>query len=159
MTHPTTIILDAAPLGLILHRRQHPSVRRCRQWLTGHLAAGVRIVVAEVIDYEVRRELLRLSSTRSLEELDRFNAAEPDRYLSLSTEAMRLAARLWAEARRDGRPTADPHALDADVILAAQTLVQDYPPDSFVVATSNVGHLSRFVPTDHWENIQPLPSG
>ena len=61
---------------------------------------------------------------------------------------MTKAAELWAESRRLGRPTADPKELDGDVILAAQALAADA-----VVATENVGHLSRFVLAKHWTAI------
>ncbi len=53
---------------------------------------------------------------------------------------MLKAAELWALARNRGTPTADPKALDADVILAAQTLQINGS-----VATENVEHLSLFV--------------
>ena len=66
---------------------------------------------------------------------------------------MRLAAELWARARKRGRPTADVSALDVDVILAAQVLSAGYSPSEFVVATTNVSHISQFVPADNWQNI------
>jgi hypothetical protein len=58
---------------------------------------------------------------------------------------MRLAAQIWAEARQRGLPTADDKALDADVILAAQANLAASDGQSVVVATTNPGHLSRFV--------------
>lgn len=61
---------------------------------------------------------------------------------------MLRAADLWAQARRNGLPTADPKALDCDVILAAQALAVNG-----MVATENVGHLSRFVNAKSWREI------
>jgi hypothetical protein len=55
--------------------------------------------------------------------------------------------------RRQGQPTADPHALDADVILAAQAQLTAAPDDTIVVATTNVGHLERLVPAQRWDEI------
>jgi hypothetical protein len=54
-----------------------------------------------------------------------------------------------------GRATADPKALDGDVILAAQALLSGIAPADFVVATSNVAHLSRYVPAELWNAITP----
>lgn len=68
---------------------------------------------------------------------------------------MRDAARLWAQARNDGTPTASPDALDGDVILAAQCQNLRLPGEEYVVATTNVGHLTLFVPADLWTNITP----
>ena len=61
---------------------------------------------------------------------------------------MLKAAELWAEARKRGKPTADVHALDGDVILAAQAL-----QIQAVVATENIGHLSFFVDAQYWKEI------
>ena len=66
---------------------------------------------------------------------------------------MRLAAELWAAVRRQGKPTADHHALDVDVILAAQVLTGGFADGTFIVATANVEHLSRFVPAEEWSKI------
>ena len=68
--------------------------------------------------------------------------------MPLTTETMLKAAELWADARRRGVPTADPKELDGDAILAAQAIQV-----GAVVATDNVGHLSRFVDARNWMEI------
>ena len=74
-------------------------------------------------------------------------------YLPLTTEVMRQAAVFWAEARHQGRPTADDKTLDGDVILAAQAAAAKTEDDEAIVATGNVGHLSRFVLAYPWWEI------
>lgn len=153
MAAPKLIVLDSTPLALIVHRRGLAVANECRRWVTAHLAAGVRVVVPEIIDYEVRRELLRLGLQGSLTTLEAFESARPDRVIPLTSPDLRLAADLWAQARRRGMPTADAHALDVDVILAAQALSLGYDPIDFVIATSNIGHLAQFVPAALWSSI------
>jgi len=68
---------------------------------------------------------------------------------------MLRAAELWAAARRAGRPTAPPEALDGDCLLAAQALLAAGSGDVVTVATDNVGHLARFVDARLWETIVP----
>jgi predicted nucleic acid-binding protein len=119
------------------------------------LAAGHRLVVPAIAYFEVRRELERAGMTRSIAQLDAFNAARPDRFLSVTDSALRLAAKLWAQARNAGTPTADPKELDADVVIAAQALDMGVPAADLIVATINVGHLSLFVAADLWSNITP----
>jgi hypothetical protein len=97
----------------------------------------------------VRRELLRANKLLGIAVLD--GLAQQLEYLRLSTDAMRKAAELWSSARQQGQPTAAHHELDIDVILAAQALTLGVP--NVIVATTNVGHLSRFVPADLWQNI------
>ena len=92
---------------------------------------------------ELRRELLRAEKVAGLRRLDAL--VEALDYLPITTAAMRQAAVFWAEARRQGRPTADDKALDGDVILAAQAVLAKTEDGVAIVATENVGHLSRFV--------------
>lgn len=73
----------------------------------------------------------------------------------ITTGHLEVAARLWGEARRAGTPTASVQALDGDVILAAQALSFGLSTTEYIVATSNIGHLSRFLPCDLWTNIAP----
>jgi predicted nucleic acid-binding protein len=109
------------------------------------------VITPEITDYEVRRELLRIRSARGMASLDWLGRRLE--YLPLTTAAVRQAAQLWADARQQGRPTAADSDLDIDVILAAQALTLGVA--NLVVATTNVAHLSRFVPAELWQNIAP----
>lgn len=146
----TYVLLDAGPLGLASNPRGTPEALRCNQWLRNMLANGVRVVVPEISDYEVRRELIRRDAQNALKRLDGLKGMG---YQPITTESMLLAARLWAECRNAGMPTADDSSLDADVILAAQAKVIENQGNEAVVATTNVGHLSRFISAKNWQDI------
>lgn len=64
---------------------------------------------------------------------------------------MRQAALFWSQARQQGQPTAGDKTIDADIILVAQAVTLGIP--NVVIATTNVGHLSRFISADLWHNI------
>lgn len=146
------VLLDAGPLGLVTNPKLSPQGFACAQWLRDLVASGVRVILPEISDYEVRRELLRADKRRGLERLDAL--ANRLEYLPLSTTAMHQAAVLWAKARQQGQPTAGDKALDGDVILAAQALTLEVR--EVVIATTNVGHLSRLAPAGVWQGIHPL---
>ena len=118
-------------------------------------AAGHRFVVPAIADYEVRRELVRAGRTTGIARLNQFIAAEEGRLLSVTDSALQLGAEIWARVRNSGLPTADPKELDGDVLIAAQVLDVGLAPGSFVIATTNVSHLSRFVPAELWSSIRP----
>ncbi len=147
------VVLDSGPLGLLSIPPDDWEALLCERWLRGLTAASVDVAVPEIVDYELRRELIRLGRTRSLRRLDALLSHPSTLYVPISTAAMRLAAYLWAETRRAGRPTADRHALDADVILAAQTRLLADDGHDVIVATTNVRHLTRFVPAAEWAAI------
>lgn len=71
----------------------------------------------------------------------------------LPTAAMRQAAQLWAQARQQGQPTAGDKTIDGDTILVAQAMTVGVP--DILIATTNVGHLSRFTTAELWQNIAP----
>jgi hypothetical protein len=147
------LVLDSGPLGLLFQKPGIKIADQCREWLRRHVLAGTRVLVPGIVDYELRRELLRMGQTAAVAALDAFNDVPSDRFLSLTPSALRLSAELWARIRQQGMPTAHPHALDVDVILAAQILDTGLPTADFVVATTNVTHLSRIVPAEFWSGV------
>jgi predicted nucleic acid-binding protein len=150
---PQIIVLDSSPLGMVTNpRAKSADCQACKEWLRSMLAQGIVVVVPEIIDYEVRRELIRANRLASIRQLDQL--LDLALYLPITTEAMRRAARLWAVVRQTGQPTAHPQALDGDVILAAQTIEAFGDDPGVIVATSNVSHLSRFVVSAHWRDIR-----
>lgn len=112
------VVLDAGPTGDAARAPGNPSGVRCRRWISALDAAGAVIIVPAIADYEVRRELIRAGITDGVTRLDALRASMT--FLPLSDAAFRLAAEFWAIVRNLGRPTAHPHALDGDAILAAQ---------------------------------------
>jgi hypothetical protein len=145
-------VLDSGPLGLATNPKESTDSLECTLWLQGLSDAGVDILVPEIVDFEVRRELMRAGKVAGIARLDHFLADVEGRYLAINTDAMRLAARFWADARNAGLPTAPDLALDADVILAGQAAALNN--SDVTIATTNVAHLARFVSADHWRNIQ-----
>ena len=145
------ILLDSTPLGLVSNPRGGGDNDACSAWMRGQLANGVPIAIPEIADYEVRRELLRAGKTRGIAKLDALKTILD--YLPLTTSTMLRAAEFWAQARRQGRPTANNLKLDADVILAAQASLLLEEGYEAIVATENVSHLSLFVAADRWQNI------
>lgn len=147
------IVLDTGPVGLLVRSRQVPIANQCARWLRELLDHGERVVLPAIAEYEVRRELVRLNAHGALRRLD--GLALSMEYLDLTAVMLRRAAQLWGDLRQEGRPTADPHALDGDVILAAQALSLASPTTPALVATTNVGHLRRMIAAEEWQTIQP----
>jgi predicted nucleic acid-binding protein len=145
------ILSDSGPLGMVTNPQAKGLPLACQQWLKRLLARGERFAIPEIADYEVRRELLRAGLLKSVHRLD--NLKQTLEYIPIQTEAMVLAAKLWAEARQTGQPTADAKALDGDIILSAQARLLTNETTEVIVATTNVGHLSRFITAYDWQLI------
>jgi predicted nucleic acid-binding protein len=142
------ILIDTGPLGYATNPRASTINALCSQWLDALLANGETVVIPEIADYEARRGWLRAGQLQAVARLDGLKATLG--YAPITTEAMLLAAQLWADARRRGYATAGDQALDADVILAAQAITLG---ENTVIATTNVGHLIRYTPAQLWDQI------
>jgi len=110
--------------------------------------------VPAIAYYESLREIERWTATGQGRRLRQY-CFQPGRFIPLTTAHLDLAAMLWAQARRDGTPTASDSALDGDVILCAQVQSLGASPAEYVVATTNTKHLTRFVHAVEWQNISP----
>ena len=64
------VLLDSGPLGHACRRPGTPGADQCRLWIDALIARGVEVVVPEIADYEVRRELTRINASGSLRRLD-----------------------------------------------------------------------------------------
>lgn len=145
------MLLDTGPLGLVTHPEAATKNQKAAQWLRNLLSDGVDVLIPELADYELRRELLRAGKTHSVAVLDRYKATLG--YVPSTTEALLQAAEFWATARQQEKPMAPDLGLDGDAILAAQAAVLGRGGDDVMIATTNEGHLSRFVPAQEWEYV------
>ena len=145
------VLLDAGPLGMITNPKSSPENEACKDWLASLAYHGVEVVIPEIADYEVRRELLRAVKDRGLGRLDALKGMLG--YASITTAVMLKAAEFWAGARQMGRQSADDASLDADMILAAQAVALARDGNEPVIATTNVRHLELFTPARLWREI------
>ncbi|WP_293149008.1 MULTISPECIES: nucleic acid-binding protein [unclassified Microcoleus] len=146
------VLLDSGPLGTLTNPKGSAVTVECRMWVRSLLLKGYRVILPEIADYEVRRELLRANKLAGVRRLDDWK--ERLEYLPITTPMILKAAELWATSRQAGMPTADSKELDGDVILAAQAILAGEGGETVVIATTNVGHLSRFVDARQWKDIQ-----
>ncbi|MGH9424994.1 MAG: type II toxin-antitoxin system VapC family toxin [Terriglobia bacterium] len=143
------VLLDTSVLSLVSNPRPSPLILACRQWTETLIQRGNKVFIPEIADYELRRELLRAKKTKGITKLD--SLCPQFKYLPLTTTAMRQAAVFWAQARQQGQPTAADNTIDCDMILVAQAATLGAA--NFIIATTNIRHLTRFVPADLWQNI------
>ncbi|WP_017294245.1 type II toxin-antitoxin system VapC family toxin [Geminocystis herdmanii] len=146
------IILDSSIVGIITNpKADNNEAQSCKVWFNNLVQKQEIIALTEIVDYEVRRELIRANKHNGIQRLDELKTVL--NYLPIITEVMLLAAQLWAETRQKGKPTADSKSLDGDVILASQAKLEELNGNTVIIATRNVKHLSLFVDAREWQNI------
>lgn len=150
------IVLDTFPTSSVskLEGRRRTLSDQCHQWVGDCEDAGHTILVPAIAYYEALRELEQRQATSQIVRLREFCLLST-RFMPLTTAHIETAARLWGDSRRGGRQTASDAALDADVIIVAQVLSLGLSHSDYIVATTNVSHMSRFVTCEEWTNIKP----
>ncbi len=147
------ILLDTGIVGIVTNpKASSVGAKNCQQWFKRLLNQGEQFILPEIVDYEIRRELLRANKSQGLKRLDELKQIIT--YLPLNTEVILLAAQFWANARNQGKPTANNQSLDGDVILAAQAKYEELKGYSVVIVTTNTKHLSLFVDARKWQEIE-----
>lgn len=136
---------------MITNPKSSPENEACKDWLAILVSGGVEVVIPEIADYEVRRELLRAGKDRGLGRLDALKGMLS--YAPITTPVMLKAAEFWAAAPTLGRQSADDASLDADMILAAQSDALNRGGNQALIATTNVRHLALFAPARVWRDV------
>jgi predicted nucleic acid-binding protein len=148
-----TVVLGARPLSQIAHSRKFDDITT---WFDRVVEAGYRVVIPEVVDYEVRRGLLRIPARRQIQRLD--DLVEDAHFDPITRPIMQDAAHVWADARNRGTPFTADDRLDGDAILIAQVRALG-DPAALTVITENVAHLRPFVPAMRWQEFDVRHDG
>jgi predicted nucleic acid-binding protein len=127
-------------LGQICHPRKHAEVR---VWFRRAVVEH-ELLISEFADYELRRELLRIDSRRSLNRLDELTREL--QYIPVTTATWRAAARLWADQRRVGRPTGE--GTDGDLFLVVQAR-----EELAAIVTLNEKHFAGLIDVHTWQSV------
>lgn len=145
MTIIYQFVLDTNILGQIINPNPQKFIE-VKTWFREALIHSPEIFVPGIVDYEIRRSLelqcLKDPNHRGIQRLDRF--LQFVQYLPITPDDMRLAATLWADARRRGQKTEDDRDLGGDPILAAQVRSLFSPQTNVVLVTENRKHLIRY---------------
>jgi len=129
------IFLDSGPLNLLTQRRGVPAADNCRAWLSAQISKGAFFFVPEVVDYELRRELLRAGKIAAITRLD----ALLDEHLNHVVTQFASRQILMTSAPEDGG------ILPEDVRSPVVSLPN--PPDSPVVPLRLLPRNAAHVPS------------
>ena len=150
------LLLDSSILGKILRPDLDANKPVSAAILRLQRDPKFRVYIPAITDYELRRKLLHLELQRhqprkwvrkALIDLDELVSAD---YIPLTTETLRLAARIWAQTRAKGQLRAPEDGLDVDVILAAQAR-----QSGGKIITTNEKHFLSIADVFDWTPFQP----
>ncbi|MBI4748412.1 MAG: nucleic acid-binding protein [Acidobacteria bacterium] len=145
------VLFDTSILSEVTNPKQTDLRVKMSEWVQSLVLNQITIVVPEICDYELRRELIRGNKTNGIKRLDEFIGYHL--YLPINSKVMKKAAQYWADARKQGKQTTDDCKLDADMILCAQANSLAGQGYNVEVATENLRHLTLFVVAKKWDQI------
>jgi predicted nucleic acid-binding protein len=156
------VFIDTNILGLISNENIYfDEAQQCKKWFSTLLIRSVRVVTSDLCNYEEMRGLLSSSILKKevapgIKSLEFLKADGFLEFLPVSTEALDLAAKLWARASTSGQTTRDEKDIDIDIIISAQyqLLRNEFPGQQVIMATTNLKHLSIFCEAAHWRDIK-----
>jgi len=62
-------MLDSSPVGLITNPKANLLAKNCQQWFYTLLQRKYKVILPEIVDYQIRRELLRANKLSGLRRL------------------------------------------------------------------------------------------
>lgn len=69
------LLLDSGPLGMVTTpKAKSPIYQECKVWFNSLEEKGYTIILPEIADYEVRRELIRANKVVGIQRLDELKA-------------------------------------------------------------------------------------
>lgn len=131
-------LLDTDMLSEVLKRRNPQVLSHAR----GYLASHGRFAFSDMTIYEIARGLKTTGATQQLAHF--YRVASTSDVIPIDLPILMRAADLWAEGKRDGRPTDD-----ADLIIAATALETGRG-----LVTGNTSHfawISELTLEDWWK--------
>ena len=78
------IFLDSAIVGMVTNPKATPNNLECRYWLESLQQKKYILILSEIVDYEIRRELLRAGKVKGIRKLNQLK--ESIRYLPITIE-------------------------------------------------------------------------
>lgn len=134
-----TVVLDSLPLAELCRKKIKDEVGNLLLFLRNQ---KISLRVAEITEYELRRELLRSQRYRSDNRLNKFYLT--NRIIPIDRLALIKASEIWAELRNLGIPTASNERIDIDTIMIAQSLTLKKDFQEVIILTSDPEDISRF---------------
>ena len=133
------VVLDSLPLAELCRKKVKSNVGGLLLFLKDR---EISLRVAEITEYELRRELLRSQRYKSENRLNKYYLTQ--RIIPINRLSLLKASEIWAEMRNRGMPTASKERIDIDTIMVAQavSLKQDF--EEIIILTSDPEDIFRF---------------
>lgn len=147
MPNSNSYLLDTNIASALCAPSHKKNQELAKKLITHFDRVAPRLLLSQLVDYEVRRGLMHKNATKGLQRLD--SLVSTMELLIVTKEHWDKAAELWVKARKMGRPTAGDNSMDADCILAAQAFVEHA-----IVITQNTRHFDHLVECTRWEDLQ-----